>query len=34
MANCSDELAAIAKHRAPSNDESGVLQVIERYLQQ
>ncbi|NWK84606.1 HAD family hydrolase [Staphylococcus sp. GSSP0090] len=34
MEKCSAELAEIAKHRAPSNDDSGVLQVIERYLRQ
>lgn len=34
MAKCSPELEKIAQHRAPSNDESGVLQVIERYLKQ
>ncbi|PHK48528.1 Cof-type HAD-IIB family hydrolase [Staphylococcus edaphicus] len=32
MANCSPELASIAKYRAPSNDDSGVLRVIEQYL--
>lgn len=34
MANCSPEVAATANYRAPSNDESGVLQVIETYLTQ
>lgn len=32
MEHCSSELAKVAKYRAPSNDESGVLQVIETYL--
>lgn len=34
MAECSPEVADVANYRAPSNDESGVLQVIERYLKQ
>ena len=34
MAECSPEVAEVANYRAPSNDESGVLQVIERYLKQ
>lgn len=34
MESCSPELAEIAHHRAPSNDESGVLQVISKYLDQ
>ncbi|EJY96865.1 Cof-type HAD-IIB family hydrolase [Staphylococcus arlettae] len=33
MASCSPELARVAQYRAPSNDDSGVLQVIEQYLQ-
>ncbi len=32
MANCSPEVEAVAQHKAPSNDDSGVLQVIEQYL--
>lgn len=34
MAECSPGVADVANYRAPSNDESGVLQVIERYLKQ
>ncbi|MDO5659912.1 MAG: HAD-IIB family hydrolase, partial [Staphylococcus xylosus] len=34
MANCSPEVEAVAQHKAPSNDDSGVLQVIEQYLKQ
>jgi len=34
MAECSPEVAEVANYKAPSNDESGVLQVIERYLKQ
>ncbi|UXU52896.1 Cof-type HAD-IIB family hydrolase [Staphylococcus arlettae] len=33
MASCSPELARVAQYCAPSNDDSGVLQVIEQYLQ-
>ncbi|MCU5745393.1 Cof-type HAD-IIB family hydrolase [Staphylococcus sp. SQ8-PEA] len=32
MESCSDNVARVAQHRAPSNDDSGVLQVIESYL--
>ncbi|WP_339233315.1 Cof-type HAD-IIB family hydrolase [Oceanobacillus sp. FSL W7-1281] len=32
METCSPEVQKTAKHRAPSNDESGVLQIIEAYL--
>ncbi|MBM6613525.1 HAD family hydrolase [Desemzia sp. RIT804] len=32
MANGSELVKKVAKHSAPSNDESGVLQVIEKYL--
>ncbi|MEK4305224.1 Cof-type HAD-IIB family hydrolase [Oceanobacillus sp. M60] len=32
METCSPEVQKTAKHRAPSNDESGVLQIIETYL--
>jgi Cof subfamily protein (haloacid dehalogenase superfamily) len=34
MESCSPELAEVAHHRAPSNDDSGVLQVIEKYLKE
>ncbi|ASE37025.1 MULTISPECIES: Cof-type HAD-IIB family hydrolase [Staphylococcus] len=34
MAECSDNVAQAAQHRAPSNDDSGVFQVIEDYLEQ
>ncbi|MGX7352785.1 phosphatase YbjI [Enterococcus canis] len=32
MAESSEEVAAIAKHRAPSHNEEGVLQIIQWYL--
>lgn len=34
MESCSPELAEVAHHRAPSNDESGVLHIIEKYLKE
>ena len=32
MANATDEIMAATTLRAPSNDASGVLDVIEKYL--
>ncbi|HLR19469.1 MAG TPA: Cof-type HAD-IIB family hydrolase [Staphylococcus sp.] len=32
MAKCSPEVEKVAQYRAPSNDQSGVLQVIESYF--
>lgn len=32
MAECSDALATVANNRAPSNNDSGVLKVIERFI--
>ncbi len=33
MADCSPQVRATAKHQAPSNNDAGVLAVIENYLQ-
>lgn len=32
MAECSESLASVANHRAPSNNDSGVLKVIEHFI--
>jgi hydroxymethylpyrimidine pyrophosphatase-like HAD family hydrolase len=32
MENGSDEVKRIAKYIAPSNDDSGVLEIIDQYL--
>lgn len=32
MEACSEDVAKVANHRAPSNNDSGVLRVIERYI--
>lgn len=33
MANGDERIKKLAKYQAPSNNDSGVLQVLEKYLQ-